>query len=98
VAAATGNGPVDLQVDRSDGRCTLTLSASRHGAGEWLAPDLLFRLQVGLRRLFGNAWTLTVRSDPDVPGLILSLPDRLAAASAPTVTTPFLNPREALHG
>jgi len=98
LAAATGNGPIDLQVGRSGYRCTLTLRACRRGQGEWLAPDLLFRLQVGLRRLFGDAWTLTIRDDPDLPGLVLSLPDRLPKTSAPATTAPFFTPREALHG
>ena len=98
LAAATNNGPVDLQIDRSDGRCTLTLSARRHGHGEWLAPDLLYRLQVGLRRLFDDSWTLTIRSEPEVPALILSLPDRTSDVHAPAAVSLFLDPQEALDG
>lgn len=98
LAAATDNGPIDLQVDRSDGQCTLTLCAGRHGHREWLAPDLLYRLQVGLRRLFGDAWTLTIGRGPEPPALILSLPDRPPGAWAPAAVDPFLNPQEALNG
>ena len=73
--AATTN-EVSLALSCGDTGCTLTLSGHGPSAAAdagWLAPELLYRLQVGLRQQFGDAWTLTLHRAAAAPGLTLTL-------------------------
>lgn len=87
LAAAAGPAQRgDLQVTRLDGHCVLTLNRRLREDEHWLAPELSYRLQVGLQALFGNAWTLTDK--PESPACVLSLPVDRAAATLPAPPRP----------
>ena len=74
LAAATGDGGTTLQIAQHAGRCNLTLSrAGLSGNDAWLPSELLYRLQVGLRTLFGDTWALTLRAGTG-PAFTLTLP------------------------
>ena len=74
------SGAAELSLAVADGLCTLRLSQTSQGDGPWLAPDLSFRLQVGMRALFGEAWALIVNELPSAQALVLTLPLPEAAA------------------
>jgi hypothetical protein len=75
VADDNAGSGAELQIaGERDGRFTLSLSRTGARRGRWLAPDLLYRLQVGLRTVFGEAWELAVREHPDSPAFALTLP------------------------
>jgi hypothetical protein len=63
-----------LRVSHADGRCTLSLARPQPCRKAWLAPELLYRLQVGFRTVFGEDWTLSVDDGPASPALLLTLP------------------------
>ena len=64
-----------LRVSHADGRCTLrSLARPQSCRKPWLAPGLLYRLQVGLRTVFGDDWTLAVTDGSASPALLLMLP------------------------
>ncbi|HWH83572.1 MAG TPA: histidine kinase [Burkholderiaceae bacterium] len=74
LAAAPGDGGTTLQIAQHEGRCNLTLArAGLSGNDAWLPPELLYRLQVGLRTWFGDAWTLTLHAGTG-PAFTLTLP------------------------
>jgi hypothetical protein len=87
LAAASAPGHRgDVQVARVDDHCVLTLSRRLQRDQRWLAPELSYRLQVGLQALFGNAWTLT--DEPDSPACVLTLPIDRPAVTLPVPPRP----------
>lgn len=98
LAGAVGSAhrvELQLQVTRTDGHCALTLARAVPRDELWLAPELLYRLQVGLRAVFGDAWTLQRSTAP--PVVVLTLPLRPAA---PASAHPLASPthQEMSHG
>jgi LytS/YehU family sensor histidine kinase len=88
VAAAPGDGGTTLQVAQHEGRCMLTLTrAGLSGNDAWMPPELLYRLQVGLRTLFGDDWALALRADVGLPAFTLTLPLTFAAGAEPASPT-----------
>ena len=88
-----GTAPgAELCVSQGSGQCRLILSHAAADRRPWLTPELRYRLQVGLRTLFGDAWTLTVREHPATPAFALTLPLRGAA------TRSFPHHQETTHG
>ena len=87
--AETGGADTALRVSQHDGRCTLTLE--RAGlpvdAPSWLPPELLYRLQVGLRTWFGDAWVLTLGAGSG-PAFTLTLPLTPPPPAGPLPATP----------
>jgi hypothetical protein len=71
----------ELHVESTNGQCTLRLTYAGTAHGPWLAADLLYRLQVGLRSTFGTDWTLDVHDRPDPGALVLTLSFPKAAPS-----------------
>ena len=63
-----------LRVSHADGRCTLSLARPQSCRKPWLAADLSYRLQVGLRTVFGDDWALAVTDGSASPALLLTLP------------------------
>ena len=86
-------GPAELHLAVADEACTLRLVQSGQGLGPWLAPDLSYRLQVGLRAVFGEAWVLDVHELPSAHALVLTLPLPKAAA----ISSTFPNLLEVTH-
>lgn len=96
LAAAPGDGGTTLQVAQHDGHCALTLTRAGLGGNDaWLPPELLYRLQVGLRTLFGDGWALTLRDGPASPALTLNL--SLPAGAEPASPTRAEAPRSHLE-
>ncbi|MDP3822517.1 MAG: hypothetical protein Q8R33_13675 [Burkholderiales bacterium] len=94
-AGSTRRAELQLRLTRTDGHCALTLARAAPRDELWLAPELLYRLQVGLRALFGDAWTLQ-RSTAS-PAVVLTLPLRPAApASGHPISSP--THQEMTHG
>ena len=82
-AASGPTRRVELQVTQRYGHCILMLA---RGAPEHecrLTPELLYRLQVGLRAVFGDAWTL--QTGPASAAVVLTLP---LVQTAPAVPRP----------
>lgn len=75
----------ELRIAAADGHCTLHLLHAGPGHGPWIGADLLFRLQVGLRTVFGESWTLCINERPSRDAFVLTLP--LPCAAAPTATS-----------
>jgi len=97
---ATRSG-AELQIAEDDD-ATVTLSLSRSGGrhGPWLTPDLSYRLQVGLRTVFGESWELAVREHPDSPAFALTLPLHSQPSPRPAVEATSSTParQETTHG
>ena len=88
LAAAPGDGSTSLQLAQHEGRCALTLTrAGLSGNDAWMPPGLLYRLQVGLRTLFGNGWGLSLCADVGSPAFTLTLPMPSPAGAEPAFTT-----------
>jgi hypothetical protein len=82
--------PAELHLTDSGRACVLRLCGGRSGNADWLPADLTYRLQVGLRTVFGDAWQLTIGAPPGA-ALTISMPHRegrdtsAALPSFPTV-------------
>jgi len=88
LGAAQGDGGTTLQVVRHEGRCTLTLTrAGWSGNDVRMPPELLYRLQVGLRTLFGDGWALALCADAGSPALTLTLPMPSTGGAEPVPPT-----------
>jgi hypothetical protein len=74
LAEASGGLHLDLHVSEHHGHCQLNVHAAGLTDSEWLSPELGYRLQVGLRALFGADWTLKLSAGPRVPAFALTLP------------------------
>lgn len=75
VGAALGDTGAALRLTQHGGHCTLTLvRAGLSADNTWLPPELLYRLRVGLRTLFGDAWALNLHDGPGSPAFTLTLP------------------------
>ena len=103
VAAAPGDGGTTLQVVQHDNRYALTLTrAGLSGNDAWMPPDLLYRLQVGLRTLFGDGWTLALCADAGSPAFTLTLPMSTPTGAEPAFRTraeaPRSHPETTHHG
>jgi hypothetical protein len=61
-------------VNKDAERCCVTLQTAGSCSPGWVPPDLLYRLQVGLRALFNDDWTLAVGNSPASPAFILTIP------------------------
>lgn len=85
---------VELQIGRADGQCTLKLGLTGSASGPWLTPELAYRVQVGLRTVFGNEWTLAVQERSARHALVLMLPLDAAALVSPALSTRL----ETTHG
>lgn len=96
-AVADAAPHAELEVRCGAGGCTLSIDRARRGHSPWLAPALTYRLQVGLREMFGDAWTLAVADDPERPAFELTLPLGAAKPAAdPLPSSPTA--KEASHG
>lgn len=89
LAAADGSASrAELHVRHSTAQCTLSMERAVFGHSRWMPPDLLYRLQVGLRTLFGDAWTLALGDSPATPAFALTLLlDRPARSGLPLFST-----------
>ena len=87
-AVKAASGPAELNIAVAEGLCSLRLTQTHQGDGPWLAPELSFRLQVGLRAVFGQAWVLVVNELPSAQALVLTLP--LLDAAVISTTSPNL--------
>jgi len=89
---------VDLQVAQTDERCILTLTRGMPLHERWLAPDQLYRLQVGLRAVFGDTWEL--RGSAASPAYVLTLPLTRTAPAMSASSEPLASPtpQEMTHG
>lgn len=89
---------VELQLTQNDGHFVLTLTHAAPGHHHPLAPELMYRLQVGLRAVFGDAWNL--QRSPAFPAVVLTLPLRQTAPAAPASSHPVSFPthQEMTHG
>jgi len=89
---------VELDVVQTDERCILTLTHGVPIHERWLAPELLYRVQVGLRAVFGDAWEL--QGSPASPAYVLTLPltrtVSLVSVSSPLLASP--TPQEMTDG
>jgi len=73
----------ELSVRDVGGKCELVLDSAASYRAPWLEPDLMYRLQVGLRTMFGEDWVLAVSDTSAAPKFVLTLPfDRPAHAAA----------------
>lgn len=84
LAAAAHGSVVELMVVESPGQCRLTMHTGKAVPRQWLSPELLYRIQVGMRSLFGSDWTLELSFDANQPVFGLTLP---AGPSAPLSST-----------
>jgi hypothetical protein len=89
---------VKLQVAQTDERCILTLTRGVPFHERGLAPELLYRLQVGLRAVFGDAWEL--QGSAASPAYVLTLPLARTASAVPVSSQPLASPtrQEMTHG
>lgn len=76
---------IHLRVNRHAGSCLLTLHATGLQRPDWLSPELKYRLQVGLRSLFGSSWMLTLGNAPDQPAFSLTFSQRSTAPASSTL-------------
>lgn len=98
LAAVPGNGGTTLQVAQHEGRCALTLTRAGLGGNDaWMPPELLYRLQVGLRTLFGDGWALTLRDGPGSPAFTLTVPMTSPTGAEPASPTRAAAPRSYLE-
>jgi hypothetical protein len=103
--AAPGDTGAALRLTQDGSRCTLTLARAGLSADNtWLPPELLYRLQVGLRTLFGDAWALNLHDGPGSPAFTLTLPLSLplplpagAEPATPTRVEATRSPLETTH-
>ena len=93
LTAATSGSSIDLALAHEEGRCVLTLSVASLREPAWLSTDLAFRLQVGLRAMFQDAWTLRLSDQPGQPVLALTLP-----AAAPVAAVSSMAFKEVSYG
>jgi hypothetical protein len=89
---------VELQVAQTDERCILALTRGVPFHEFRLAPQLLYRLQVGLSAVFGDAWEL--QSSPASPAYVLTLPMARTMSEVPVSSQQFASPnqQETTHG
>jgi hypothetical protein len=86
LAAAAAGADIQLTVAQNDDQCSLTLHSTDLQRPGWLSSELAFRLQVGLRTLFGEGWRLRLSADPGTPAFVLTLPlQRTAPVSSTTI-------------
>jgi hypothetical protein len=88
----------ELRVSQAGAKCRLSLSRGSLSRAPWLTPDLLYRLQVGLRTVFGEAWTLAVGEYPATAAFELTLPVERTEAPPAGDATVSPTPLEAIHG
>jgi len=87
-AASGSTRRVELQVAQRDGHCILMLARGAPEHERRPTPELLYRLQVGLRAVFGDAWAL--QSGLASAAVVLTLPlVRTAPATALRTPPPF---------
>jgi len=87
-AASGSTRRVEMQVTQRDGHCILMLARGAPEHERRLTPELLYRLQVGLRAVFGDAWAL--QSGLASAAVVLTLPlVRTAPATALRTPPPF---------
>jgi len=87
-AAAQGDGGTTLQLAQHEGRCVLALARAGWSSNDaWMPPELLYRLQVGLRTLFGDDWALDLCAGAGSPALTLTLPMPSTAGAEPAPLT-----------
>lgn len=98
LAAGASAQRIDLQLSQIDGPCVLTLISPTPGHELRLTPELLYRLQVGLRAVFGHAWKLQIT--PGYAQYVLTLPRAPTASAVPTSSLPLFSPahQEITHG
>jgi hypothetical protein len=79
LAALAGGTPVAGVVDRVGSRTVLRLERSVTDATIGLADELLYRFRVGLRKFYGESWTLDVERTANRIALAITLPRPLSA-------------------
>jgi hypothetical protein len=85
LTAATGASGIDLSLSQHGNCCVLTLRVTPLSGPAWLSTDLAFRLQVGLRAMFQDDWSLRLADQPGQPVLTLTLPAPASVTAAPSM-------------
>jgi len=93
LAAMAGSTPVAGIVDRVGSRTVLRLEHTVAEDAIGLVDELLYRFRVGLRRFYGESWTLDVERAANRIALVITMPSVLARDQAlPTDTFPPSQP------
>jgi hypothetical protein len=93
LAAMAGSTPVAGIVDRVGSRTVLRLEHTVPEDAIGLVDELLYRFRVGLRRFYGESWTLDVERAANRIALVITMPSVLARDQAlPTDTFPPSQP------
>ena len=87
VCACADGAAIDVRVRQGRGSCAVTFHAAGSRGAAGISADLLYRLQVGLRVLFGSDWSLEFPSPPNQTVLELTLPANRGVLHSSTAMT-----------
>ena len=89
-STAPAGSRATLRVRRGVTTCRLSMGRVGLAPGPWLAPELAYRLRIGLHELFGADWTLAVHAGTAHPAFELALP--IGALPRPASLSPPFDP------
>ncbi len=89
-STAPAGSRATLRVRRGVTTCRLSMGRVGLAPGPWLAPELAYRLRIGLHELFGADWTLAVHAGTAHPAFELALP--IGALPRPASLPPPFDP------